>query len=297
MIINQESISNLFTVYSAAFRQGFDLATPKWDQVAMMVPSSSRENQYPWLGVAPMLREWLGDRVAKSMEVHQYRIVNRKYESTIAVSRDDIEDDMFSIYQPLLQQMGNSAALHPDELVFGLLANGLTELGYDGLPMFSAAHPVDAAPGGVQSNLDSGGAGPYWYLADLSKPVKPVIFQVRRDYDFRMQNQLDNPRVFESDEYLFGVDARVNVGFGLWQQIFASNQALNETNFEAAWEAMQAFISDEGQPLASRPTHVIVPSNLEFDALRLLQPTLGSGSSNIHQGRVDVIVSQHLPVT
>ena len=38
--------------------------------------------------------------------------------------------------------VGESAALHPDELVYGLLANGFTEKCYDGKAFFATDHPV-----------------------------------------------------------------------------------------------------------------------------------------------------------
>lgn len=42
----------------------------------------------------------------------------------------------------LLLMLGESAALHPDELVYGLLANGFTEKCYDGKTFFATDHPV-----------------------------------------------------------------------------------------------------------------------------------------------------------
>ena len=38
--------------------------------------------------------------------------------------------------------MGYAAAIHPDEIVFGLLAAGRTEDCYDGKKFFAADHPV-----------------------------------------------------------------------------------------------------------------------------------------------------------
>ncbi|WP_261945385.1 Mu-like prophage major head subunit gpT family protein [Paenibacillus melissococcoides] len=37
------------------------------------------------------------------------------------MDRNDIEDDTIGLYNPIVQDMGQSAAAHPDELVFGLL--------------------------------------------------------------------------------------------------------------------------------------------------------------------------------
>ena len=51
-----------------------------------------------------------------------------------------------------------------------------------------------------------------------------------------------------NDEFLYGVRARVNAGFGLWQLGFGSKDALNEANYAAARAAMMGFKSDGGRP-------------------------------------------------
>ena len=53
-----------------------------------------------------------------------------------------VEDDKIGLYNPSIQMLGESAALHPDELVYGLLANGFTEKCYDGKAFFATDHPV-----------------------------------------------------------------------------------------------------------------------------------------------------------
>lgn len=59
-----------------------------------------------------------------------------------------------------------------------------------------------------------------WYAADLSKPIKPLITQIRR-----MPNELvtqinpNDPSVFKRNVYEFGVSGRGAVGLGLWQLI------------------------------------------------------------------------------
>ncbi|CAH8721337.1 Mu-like prophage major head subunit gpT family protein [Paenibacillus melissococcoides] len=59
---------------------------------------------------------------------------------TVGVDRNDIEDDTIGLYNPIVQDMGQSAAAHPDELVFGLLLKGFKEKCYDKQPFFSDKH-------------------------------------------------------------------------------------------------------------------------------------------------------------
>jgi phage major head subunit gpT-like protein len=54
-----------------------------------------------------------------------------------------------------------------------------------------------------------------WYLADLSKPMKPFIYQVRKAANFVRKDSETDDNVFLRKEALYGVDARGNAGFGL----------------------------------------------------------------------------------
>jgi len=294
MIINQANLQTLFTGYSAAFAKGFRDVKPKWEQLATLVPSSTSQELYAWLGQMPRLREWLGDRVVKGIAAHGYSIVNKTFESTIGVPRENIEDDTYGVFAPLFAEMAYAAAIHPDELIFGLLKAGFTTLCYDGQNFFDPNHPVVAAPGGVMSN-HGGGAGTQWYLLDTSRPLKPLIHQQRRAYALQAMIQLDDERVFMSKEFRYGVDARLNVGFGFWQQAFGSKVNLDANGYAAARAAMMGVTSDDGRPLGIMPNLLVVPPSLEGAARTLLLLQYAApGVINPWFGTADILVSPWL---
>lgn len=121
MIVNQANLGILTTGFRTAFASGFRGVTPTWSQVTTLIPSTTSEEKYGWLGQFPRLREWVWDRHVWDMEVHDYTIRNRKFESTVGVKRDHIEDDQYGVYSTIFQELGFAAATHPDELVFELL--------------------------------------------------------------------------------------------------------------------------------------------------------------------------------
>ena len=294
MILNAQNIRNLFVGYKAAFNLGFREAPTDWNKVATEVPSVTAENHYAWLGQMPALREWAGDRQIKQMASHDYRIKNKKFESTVAVGRDAIDDDTYGVYTPLMQEMGYGASTHPDELVFALLKDAENELCYDGQPFFDTDHPVGReGEGGVTSVSNTGGgSGTPWYLLDTRRALKPLLFQKRRNYDFRSLNRLDDDHVFRTDEFLFGVDARVNVGFGFWQMAYMSKQTLNAENFNSAIAAMQGFKSDEGRPLGVMPSLLVCGPSLRDKALETVKAERNAaGATNINRNAVDVLVT------
>lgn len=130
-----------------------------------------------WLARAfPAMREWLGPRNVKNVVANGFTIQNRKFESTLEISRDDISDDRLGIFKPMFSEMGQAARRHPEELVFGLLASGFSTNCYDGQFFFDTDHPVTDADGAVtQVSNFGGGAGTAWYLLDTSRAVRPII--------------------------------------------------------------------------------------------------------------------------
>jgi phage major head subunit gpT-like protein len=140
VIVNQASLQSIYRSFKTIFQKAFEVAKPKWQDVATEVPSSTREEEYKWLGRVPRMREWIGERIIKNLAAHGYTIRNKDWESTVAVDRNDIEDDTVGVYAPLIQALGQAAAEHPDEIVFALFHLGFASLCYDGQYFFDAEH-------------------------------------------------------------------------------------------------------------------------------------------------------------
>lgn len=122
MIINRSNLDHLTRGFKASFQRGFAGVAPLWGKVATLVPSSTASEDYGWLGKIPGMREWIGDRQINNLKQHDYNIKNKSFENTVGVDRDHIDDDQFGIYAPMMETLGQTAAEHPDILVFGLLA-------------------------------------------------------------------------------------------------------------------------------------------------------------------------------
>ena len=259
MLINAAALSGIYTAFKAVFNNGFEGANARYKEISMTVPSAAAENAYGWLGQLPRIREWLGERHIKSLEAHGYVIKNRKFELTLSVSRESVEDDTYGLLSPLFSEMGRSAATHPDELLFTLLKSGFTNACYDGQNFFDTDHPghiVAGEPVSI-SNLQAG-AGEPWFLLDTSRAIKPLIWQPRTDYKMTALNNDGDENVFFRDEFIYGVRARVNAGFGLWQLAFGSKAALNSENYAAARAAMSAMKGEEGSPRGIVPDTLVV---------------------------------------
>ncbi len=293
MIINEANIAFLTTAYKAAFKDAFAGVQPMWKDFATLVPSMTATELYAWLGQFPMLREWIGDRVHQSMRADGYQLSNKDFEATVDVPRNAIEDDQYGVYTPLMEQMGQAAATHPDVEIFGaLLANGKC---FDGQAFFDPDHPV-GMPGEERtvSNVQAG-AGPRWYLLDTTRPLKPLIYQKRREYDF--VSKVDprvSDRVFERKEFTYGVDGRMAAGYGFWQMAFMSQAEVTAANVEAAYTAMTSQQSNEGRKLGIKPNIMACGPSTYFAARALIEAQMINATSNTLYKLVDIKLVPYL---
>lgn len=292
MLINRQNILDMSRGFQVIYQDAWNQAESMYDMVATTVPSTGSEEHYAWLGTMPRFREWLGDRVVQSLATSDFTIKNKDFELTVGVARNHIMDDKLGVYRPMFQMLGQEAKTHPDELVFTLLQAGFSSLCYDGQFFFDTDHPVRAADGSMTTYSNfGGGAGTAWYLMDLSRPIKPIIFQKRTEYSFVSMDAPTDEQVFSAKEFRYGVDARVNVGYGLPQMAYASKQTLDATAYAAARAALAGIKGDGGKVLRFKGTHLFVPPSLEKAAAEVLTAArTTSGADNVMVGTAKLVV-------
>ncbi len=118
-----------------------------------------------------------------------------------------------------------------------------------------------------------------------------MAHQVRKMPQFVAKTDPQNSdHVFMKKEYLYGVDARCNVGFGFWQMAYASNAALNGANLDAAIEKMRSLRDSNGRPLGIKPSLLVVGPKLRSAVNKTVKVMLGEGgASNSNYEAVDVL--------
>ncbi|HDT6544759.1 TPA: Mu-like prophage major head subunit gpT family protein [Kluyvera ascorbata] len=142
MLINVKNVRQVFINLKASFQKAFDQNPSDWKKIAMVVPSTGKQNDYSWLGRFPKMRKWIGDKVVKALSAFNYSLVNDDFEATVEVERNELEDDQLLGLATQAAEAGQSAAELPADLVFALLNKGFTLPCYDGQPFFDTDHPV-----------------------------------------------------------------------------------------------------------------------------------------------------------
>jgi len=151
MIVNKANLEAVFLNLKTTFNKAFDAAPSLWQKTTMLVPSGSSQNNYNWLSRFPKMREWIGDKVVKALAAFKYTIENKDWEATVAVDRNDIDDETLGIYGPMAQEAGLSAKQLPDEIDAALKNNAFENLCYDGQYFYDSDHPVGDGEGGTDS--------------------------------------------------------------------------------------------------------------------------------------------------
>lgn len=296
MIITGTALKTLGTSFSALFSGGLGQVAGQKEAIATTVPSSTKTNEYSWLGELPDMREWIGERQIQQLKAHGYAVENKDFELTISVKKTDIEDDNIGAYSMRFTAMGRSVAAHPEKLVWGALANGHQALCYDGQFFFDTDHPVLDAGGNVTTVSNSlAGSGTPWFLIDDTQAVKPLIYQERKAPVFVPMDDPSNPEVFKRNQFVYGTDYRGNVGYGFWQFAVRSQATLDSDGYEAARTAMANFTGDYGRKIGVKPSLLIVPRTLEKEALELLNADRNAaGATNVWKGTARLLVCDWL---
>jgi phage major head subunit gpT-like protein len=213
------------------FFEALEATIGDYERVATIVPSESDEEDYPWLGAVPGVREFTDERMPLGILEHHYTIKNKTWESSIAVERAAIEDDKYGQIKLRVQSLAREVKRHVDELVFTLLKNGFAATCYDGQYFFDTDHAEGES--GTQSNKGT--------------------------------------------------------------------SALDATALQAAITAIMKFKDDRGKLLGVVPDLLVVPPDLQWTAMELLESTYWPGSqtnnkiaSNVLKGKLDLVVSPYL---
>lgn len=112
--------------------------------------SDQDSEQYPWLGMPPALREWVGGRNAKGFTDNSVTITNKHYEATIEILLKDLRRDKTGQLQARIMEFVERGNVHFASLLSTLIINGESTACYDGQYFFDTDH--SEGDSGSQSN-------------------------------------------------------------------------------------------------------------------------------------------------
>lgn len=115
-------------------------ATGWADKLAFPVSSDQASEDYKWLGMSPVMREWVGGRIAKGLRDNGYAIKNLPFEATMEVLVDDLRRDKTGQILVRVDDMAARANVHWARLISALVLGGAAATCYDGQYFFDTDH-------------------------------------------------------------------------------------------------------------------------------------------------------------
>lgn len=123
-----------------------------WVSLCSMLLDSDQESEtYRWLGMAPGLAEYKGQRMAKGARDFSITIRNREYENSLKFKSKMIRRMKSKALEILIDQLAERFQEHIGYLLSTLILAGEATTCYDGQYFFSASHAEGDS--GTQNNL------------------------------------------------------------------------------------------------------------------------------------------------
>ena len=248
MLITPSTLKALQVTIDLRFKQAYNAVNPISTRLASTIPSGARGNVYPMHAKLAKLRQWEGERKIVNAKSYRYNLDNEKYELTLEVDRDDIEDDNIGVYSMVIDDMGQQSRLWPDDLVFAAILAGGTETAYDGTAFFSnshdlGGHTVDnlfASTALTADNFAAARAAMMEYTGEdgESLRVRPDVLLVPPALEVKARKIVQASTIVESSA---AVD---NVLRGLCEVVVAPQLATSAGGLDTTW-----YLLDTSRPI------------------------------------------------
>ena len=126
-------------------------AATSWvDPLSMRFQSDMETESYRWLGQSPMMREWIGGRLAKGLREDGISITNKTFEATLEIPVDWIRRDKTGQIMVRVNELARRTNAHWASLLSTLIIAGEAAVCYDGEYFFDTDHVEGDS--GTQSN-------------------------------------------------------------------------------------------------------------------------------------------------
>lgn len=136
--INDATLQDLAAQLNAKWTTAFQ-AAPQMQvtRLATQYTSTTASNHYAFMEALGGWSEWNGARQFKDVASQQYEVLNKDFECSIKMPKNQIEDDQIGMYVDLVPSMVSGWFKKQASLIMAVLTSN--PVAYDGVALFSAA--------------------------------------------------------------------------------------------------------------------------------------------------------------
>lgn len=120
------------------------------NRYAMRIPSNQETESYAWLGHAPTMARWVGERQTKGMREYSFSVTNDDHQATLEILVKHMRRDMSGQIMIRAGDLARRTLTYPAKLISALMEGGAATVCYDGQYFFSTTH--SEGDSGTQSN-------------------------------------------------------------------------------------------------------------------------------------------------
>lgn len=260
----------IFTNLDLSFQRAV-VTTPSWaSKVGTKVPSTSRSTRHGWLSKVGKLKEYINEKTVERLATRDYIISNKKFELTIEIPEEDLEDDQVGMFGKTAEMIGMQAAKWPDDMLLTAIQTGKVALCYDGQPFFNGSHPV---------NVDKSGLGTFSNLITAT-PLTVGNFGIV--WQKMMQFQGDDGRPLPVMPFLTIVDPTNAV---------IIRQILNNTLVGVNTTGSPGGVAAIGNVLQGMTDSLVIPELGNEPGVWYMAATLGGINPLIYQVRKEPVTT------
>lgn len=172
MLTRQDTQRLLTSGLQTVFMKAFEAVPTIYQELTTEVTSTKASEDYGWLGDTAELIEWKGERTPKALREYGFSLRNKKYEASIKVDQDAIDDDQYGQIVMRVTGMGGGAKRSYDRQLASVIQAGRTTVCYDGQNFFDTDHQEGNSP--TQVNL--------WTSTALSATAAKTIITTMESY-------------------------------------------------------------------------------------------------------------------
>lgn len=149
--VTPAQVAGSLTSFRAGFNQEFLAAMnlQPWREITTEYQSTGESETYLGLGTVPKMVDVTHDVLqTKALLAFDYNIPNLVWKAGLEVPRSYYEDEKLGLLRPKIAELGQEAARHPGELIFGLVASNPSA--FDGVALIADTRTI-----GGSANIDN----------------------------------------------------------------------------------------------------------------------------------------------
>jgi phage major head subunit gpT-like protein len=136
--INDKALQELNEMVDAKWTEAFRAAPQsQLNSLATFYTSNSASNNYAFLEALGGWSEWHGARQFKDIASQDFKVLNKDFESSIKMPKNQLADDQVGMYLDIIPSMVQGWFKKQQALIFDVLTTN--PLAYDGVALFSTS--------------------------------------------------------------------------------------------------------------------------------------------------------------